>query len=694
VATAAASLLVKVTSDTAGAVRGMEDVAGGASRFQSGIAKAGRYATVAAAGLAIFGKEAFDSASQAEQAGGAVDAVYGKTASTIHRFAKTSATDVGLASSEYEQMAAIFGAQLKNMGVESKKLAPTTDELITLGADLAAQYGGPTSDAVEALGSLLRGERDPIERYGVSIKEADVQAKKAEMGLAGLTGAADKQATTQATLALLTEQTADATGAFAREANTAAGQQQRANAQYKNATAAIGQALLPVVSKLAEWFAKLGQFAQDNAGAIQAFGFAAAALATILIGASVATKAWAAAQLAVKVATAAWTAAQWLLNAALTANPIGIVVVAIGGLIAAVVLLVKNWDKVTAALKATWNWLKQNWDKLIVIVLGPFGLVIAWIIKNWRKIWNVFKATGRIFAAVFNTVRNIAKAVFGAIAAVVRVAIAVVRKYIAIVRTVLTAAFKVYRAVALAVFAVVRAAIDRTIGAIGRIISWVRERFVAAWRTLRDVVANIFGAIRDIVARTIDPIQRVIAWLRERLTAAFRTVRDVAKAALDAIRAPIQTLLESLGILANFVQVTLSGAWNTMKGVAVAAFNAILGPIQAAIDAVRSLIDWIGNIKLPSFGGILDKLNPFSAPAPAPAVARVGYARYAAPGVGRAAGAGAVGAVGIRGAQAPIQITVNGALDPDAVARQIQRILKQRGRRVGGVGTLATTGVW
>src|SRR4029077_17622360 len=63
------------------------------------------------------------------------------------------------------------------------ELGPQTDDLINLGADLAATYGGTTSEAVSALSALLRGERDPIERYGVSLKQADVDAQLLATGI-------------------------------------------------------------------------------------------------------------------------------------------------------------------------------------------------------------------------------------------------------------------------------------------------------------------------------------------------------------------------------------------------------------------------------------------------------------------------------------------------------------------------------
>lgn len=66
-----------------------------------------------------------------------------------------------------------------------------------------------------------------------------------------------------------------------------------------------------------------------------------------------------------QAATAAATAATWLFNAAMTVltSPITLVVVAIGALIAIVVLLVKNWDKVKEAASTCWNKIKEVWNK-------------------------------------------------------------------------------------------------------------------------------------------------------------------------------------------------------------------------------------------------------------------------------------------------------------------------------------------
>lgn len=56
--------------------------------------------------------------------------------------------------------------------------------------------------------------------------------------------------------------------------------------------------------------------------------------------------------IAVGIATKAWAASQLILNAVLTANPIGLIIVGVSALIAGLVLMVKHWDAVKAAINS------------------------------------------------------------------------------------------------------------------------------------------------------------------------------------------------------------------------------------------------------------------------------------------------------------------------------------------------------
>ena len=201
------------------------------------------------AGAFSFLRDAVADASAAEQAVGGVRAVFADYADVVEKRSRDAAQSLGLTSTAYQELVTVSGALLKNKGMSD--FAEQADRLVSIGADLAAQYGGDTRQAVEALNAAMRGESDPIERYAISLNETAVNAELAERGMTGLKGAALEQAKTQARLALIMEQAADAQGAFGRESDTLAGQQARLSAQWQEMQAAVGKELLPALSGLA-----------------------------------------------------------------------------------------------------------------------------------------------------------------------------------------------------------------------------------------------------------------------------------------------------------------------------------------------------------------------------------------------------------------------------------------------------------
>jgi TP901 family phage tail tape measure protein len=79
-----------------------------------------------------------------------------------------------------------------------------------------------------------------------------------------------------------------------------------------------------------------------------------------------------------------WSAAIWLVNAAMAANPIGIIIAAIVIMIALVVTAIKNWEE---------------WGAALSLFLGPIGLLITSIQslrRNWELISKSFKDGGII----------------------------------------------------------------------------------------------------------------------------------------------------------------------------------------------------------------------------------------------------------------------------------------------------------
>jgi TP901 family phage tail tape measure protein len=85
---------------------------------------------------------------------------------------------------------------------------------------------------------------------------------------------------------------------------------------------------------------------------------------------------------AIEVATKLWTAAQWLLNIAMDANPIGLVIVAIAGLIALIGGAIEKYDE---------------WGAALLLFLGPLGFVVNLFMtfrKHWDSIVEAFQTDG------------------------------------------------------------------------------------------------------------------------------------------------------------------------------------------------------------------------------------------------------------------------------------------------------------
>lgn len=104
------------------------------------------------------------------------------------------------------------------------------------------------------------------------------------------------------------------------------------------------------------------------------------------------------------------TAAQWLFNAAMSANPIGLVIIAIAAIIAIIVLLVKNWDTVTEVVGKVWNAIK-NFAKDAKEAIGEFGSKVAGfvsgIINKFQEIPGAMLNVGKnIVTGLWNGMQN------------------------------------------------------------------------------------------------------------------------------------------------------------------------------------------------------------------------------------------------------------------------------------------------
>ena len=219
------------------------------AEVSGGLAFAGG-AFLALRGAINFAVDAKNAFATLQDSANAVKVVFGDAIGTINEFGQTVAQSAGLSTAEFNQSASVLGSALLNVGFGADVAATKTVELTQRAADMASIFGGPVSDALGAIQSALRGETDPIERFGVSLSEAAVNAQAAALGFPigwRFFSTSEKAA---ARLDLIMQQTARTAGDFANTSGDLANAQKIAAAEFENTKAAIGEALLPIFQSL------------------------------------------------------------------------------------------------------------------------------------------------------------------------------------------------------------------------------------------------------------------------------------------------------------------------------------------------------------------------------------------------------------------------------------------------------------
>ena len=212
---------------------------------------------IAAAGSAlVFTKglmPAIQAASDLEENTSKIKVIFGDAGRAVTDFAKTAARDIGQSQNQVLAAAGTFGTFGKAAGLAGDQLATFTNDFITLSADLASFNNTTPDEAINAIGAALRGEAEPLRRFGVLLNDATLRSAALELGIYSGNGALTAQQKILAAQKVIYEQTGDAQGDFERTSDGLANQQRILSAQFENVKTKIGELLIPAFSALVKF---------------------------------------------------------------------------------------------------------------------------------------------------------------------------------------------------------------------------------------------------------------------------------------------------------------------------------------------------------------------------------------------------------------------------------------------------------
>lgn len=244
------TLKLKVLGDAKGAVGALADVKVGMSSITKTVAAAGVALAGAATAVGTFAYKAIQQASDLQETQSKIGVVFGDSADAVKKFASTAAGSLGQSKQTALDAAATFGIFGKSAGLAGMELANFSTDFVKLSADLASFNNTTPQEAIQAIGAALRGESEPLRKYGVLLNDAAMRQKAMELGIYNGNGALTSQQKILAAQALIYEQTADAQGDFERTSDGLANQQRILRASIENLTTSIGSVLLPYFQKV------------------------------------------------------------------------------------------------------------------------------------------------------------------------------------------------------------------------------------------------------------------------------------------------------------------------------------------------------------------------------------------------------------------------------------------------------------
>ncbi len=287
---------------------------------------------------------------------------------------------------------------------------------------------------------------------------------------------------------------------------------------------------------------------------------------------------------------AAFRVAWLLLNTTFLATPLGWIVLAIGAIVAAIVLLATrtqffqnlwavSWAAIRAAFIIVTNVIRTAWQAVVNFIVVAWQVGSAALRAVWNAVWGALSAAARlvwdalrlyfttwwtvvrtVFTTGINVIRTIWNAVWGALS------------------TAAQTVWNALRAFFTAWWAGVRLVFTTGINAI-------RAIWTTVWNALRTVATTVFNAIRT-AATTFWAV------VRAAFTAGLNAIRTIWTTTFNGIRTAVTTFWSvvraafTAGL--NAIRTAWTTVWNALRTIATTVFTAIRAAATAFWSAVRA----------------------------------------------------------------------------------------------------------
>ena len=506
-----------------------------------------------------------------------------------------------------------------------KDLATWTGDILpgvfaTFGASLPIEGLTEAANETAKVGQVTGPLADALNWAGVS-EDAFNES------LAACTSEQERQALITETLAGLYGEASDAY----KETNADVIAANKANDAMTQSLAEVGAAVEPTLTKVKEIGAEL---LSKLVPAIQAILNNLPTVAVLLTGITAAVVAFKVASIAATAATQgmtlaqyAATAAQNLLNAALNANPIGLIILAITGLIAIFVTLWNNcegfrnfwiglWDNIKLAFSTTVEWIKTAWVTIVTFFSGSIESIKAFFAGLQESVVSIFTSLVNWFLT--SIVTPIANFYDTWIAPVVNKIIEMAAKLVELVIGIFVGLYNLLnQKVITPIITAAKNLWEEITSVFNTVMSWVQTNIITPVST---AISNMFEKVKDFASTAWANIKSIFSgvgsWFKSTFSAAWSAVKGVFAnwgSFFSNLWSQIKNKFSDIGAnIATAINGSVRAGINGVIGAVEKIINSGIGLINSAISLANKLpgvsIGKLGNLSLPRLakGGIVD----------------------------------------------------------------------------------------
>lgn len=633
--------------DTSDEVGGKTEKSG--SRMVSAFKKIGAAVVAAFAvdKIVDFGKSVVDASATVAAEQSAFEQIMGDYSDTAQQKMNEVADTTGMVSTRLTPYMTSMTAKFKGLGYDIDDATTLAQDGLTLAADAAAFWDKSLEDSMGALNSFINGSYEGGEAIGLFANDTQLASYAVKQGIVSETkewanlDEAKKQAT-RLEYAQNMMEASGATGQAAKEADQYANVQANLTEKWRQFKAQIGEPLLqnvviPAMDKLSSGVDKASAAYQKCSKWIAEHKKELEIAKGVLLGLTVAVGSFLLIMNWGKIMTIAKTAllgvktAMLAVNAAMAANPIGLVISLIAGLVAGFIYLWNTSEEFRNFWIGLWETIKTAasdvWEAIKGVTLAFWDWITSTantVIEGMKEGWNSFKES---VSDIWTAITDFCSSAWETIKDVVQVGIMFIGEIISFAFDIITLPWRFIwenvKEYVIPIWESIKSTVSNAINSvkttIETVLNAIKTFFTNVWNSIKDTTTSVFNAVKDVVTSiwnsikstfetVLNTIKTVVGtvWntIKDKTSSVFNAVKDVASSVWNSIKSAIESVV-------NKAKEIVSSAWNSIKDKTSSVFNGIKDTAKSVWDSIKNAIEKPINAAKDAVKKAIDKMKSF-----------------------------------------------------------------------------------